>query len=104
MLCKSDAKETMYGCSENAHFHGSGSSDGRRCRSMAPAPMVGRGITASPDHWSRSHGTTPSTVTGTRTVKMSVFRATIHCLLCIRFAQHQVLTNSSPDDFTRTKC
>jgi hypothetical protein len=40
--------------------------------------MDGSRSTAPPDPWSKSQGTTPATVPGTRIEKMSVFRATMN--------------------------
>src|SRR6266536_5024895 len=48
MLCKPDREGTMYGCSENTHFHDPGSGDGGGHRSLATVAMVGRGGDASP--------------------------------------------------------
>jgi hypothetical protein len=44
----------------------------------------------------------PNSIPGTRMVKMSVFRAPMKGLLCLRFASHQALIGSVPDDFTCT--
>src|SRR6266702_5152929 len=44
--------------------------------------MDGSRSTAPADPWSKSQGTTPATVPGTRIEKMSVFKATMNALLC----------------------
>ena len=48
----------------------------------------------------------PNSVPGTRMVNMSVFRAPMKSLLCLRLAPHQALLGSGPDDFicTNSSC